>query len=170
MSEEEELLADFDSEEAPAPKRENSTIKQMRESLEAKEARLKELEERSSRYETTFLESAGLSEKQAKALRAAGYEASPEGITSFRTEVLGVVEEAAAPAEEATDSAESEEAVEPEASFAPTATKGQAPAGTREVTSEQLIELMQTDPAKADKLLREGRVVRNTFNPGGPAF
>ncbi len=169
MSEEEELLADFDGEEAPAPKRENSTIKQMRESLEAKEARLKELEERSSRYETTFLESAGLSEKQAKALRAAGYEASPEGITSFRTEVLGVVEEAAAPVEEATTE-ESEEAVEPEASFAPTATKGQAPAGTREVTSEQLIELMQTDPAKADKLLREGRVVRNTFNPGGPAF
>jgi large subunit ribosomal protein L25 len=93
-----------------------------------------------------------------------------ESIASVVAPKAEKVEEAAAPAEEAADSAESEEAVEPEASFAPTATKGQAPAGTREVTSEQLIELMQTDPAKADKLLREGRVVRNTFNPGGPAF
>ena len=169
MSEREELLADFDSEEAPAPKKENSTIKQMRESLEAKEARLKELEERSSRYETTFLESAGLTDKQSKALRAAGYDATPEGIVSFRSEVLGVVEETPAAVEDATED-ESDTDAEPEAGFEPTQTKGTTPAGKREVTSQDLLELYQTDPAKADKLLREGRVVRQTFNPGGPAF
>ncbi len=167
--EQNELLGDFDAEEAPAPKRENSTIKQMRENLEAREAQIKTLEERTARFEAAALESAGLSEKQAKALRAAGYEASPEGIASFRTEVLGAVEEAAAEAEEATDvESDSEEA--PEASFTPTQTKGTTPAGRREVSSKELLDLYQTDPAKADKLLREGRVVRDNFNPGGPAF
>ena len=170
MAEDNEFLLDSDEEEAPK-KRENSTIKQMRENLEAKEARLKELEERSSRYESTFLESAGLSEKQANALRAAGYEASPQGIANFRTEVLGVVEEAPAAEEEPqSEQSESPDETEDETTFAPTPTAGSTPAGKREVTSNDLIELMKTDPAKADKLLRSGRVVRKTFNPGGPAF
>ena len=167
--EQEELLADFDSEEAPKQKQENSTIKQMRETLKQRETRVKELEERTARFESTFLESAGLSEKQAKALRAAGYEASPEGITSFRSEVLGVAEEAPVEAE-AADDQQSEEEEAPEPSFAPTATKGQTPAGKREVTSKDFLALLETDPGKADKLLREGRVQRETFNPGGPAF
>lgn len=167
--EQEELLADFDSEEAPKQKRENSTIRQMRETLEQREARVKELEERTARFESTFLESAGLTEKQTNALRAAGYEASPTGIAAFRSEVLGMAEEAPADAEEPTTE-QSEEEEAPTTSFAPTATKGQTPAGKREVTSKELLDLYETDPGKADKLLREGRVVRDVFNPGGPAF
>lgn len=168
MSDDNESLFDSDEEDAPK-KRENSTIKQMRENLEAKETRLKELEERSARYESTFLESAGLTEKQANALRAAGYEASPQGIESFRSEVLGV-EAAAEPVQE-----ESEEVQESAAEEVLTIDPGPTPtgrgsAGKREVTSAELLELYQTDPAKADKLLREGRVARQGFNPGGPAF
>ena len=167
MSDDNESLFDSDEEETPKQKRENSTIKQMRETLDERETRLKELEERATRYEATFLQSAGLTEKQANALRAAGYEATPEGITSFRSEVLGAVDETPAAEEVPT---EEQPAEEPEPSFAPTATKGTTPAGKREVTSNELLDLMQEDPAKADKLLREGRIARQKFNPGGPAF
>ncbi len=169
MSDDDGFLSDPDTEDAP-PKRENSTIKQMRETLEAKETRLKELEERSSRYESTFLESAGLTEKQANALRAAGYEASPQGIESFRSEVLGV-EAAPEPVQEESAEAVQEDTVEEPLTIeaGPTRTTGTV-GGKREVTSRELLELYETDPAKADKLLREGRVVRDNFNPGGPAF
>ena len=167
----EESLGDFDAEEneAPAPKRENSTIKQMRETLEARDARVKELEERSTRLEATFLQSAGLTEKQSSALRAAGYEASPEGIESFRSEVLGVEAVVEAPVEESEevqdDTVEETVSVDP----GPTPPRGAGP-GKREVTSAELLDLYQSDPGKADKLLREGRVARQKFNPGGPAF
>lgn len=171
MSDIEESLLDSDEEEAPKPKRENSTIKQMREALEAREERLKALEERNAKYESTFLTQAGLTEKQANALRAAGYEANPEGIESFRADVLGVAA-APAPAEEPpVEQPEAvEEIIEPAApQFQPTRAGGSAP--TRDdPTSNELLELFEVDPVKADKFLREGRVKRHNFNPGGPAF
>lgn len=170
MSElEEQLLGSEDEEEAPKPKRENSTIRQMREALEAKTAEAEEARVRAMHYETIFLQKEGLSEKQAAVLKAGGYEATPEGIAAFRAEVLGAV--SSAPAEEPQEVSQDEEVEEeePKAPFQPTQ-GGIAPPSKREVTSEELLELMRSDPIKADKLLREGRVQRQQFNPGGPAF
>ena len=172
MSDQEEYLGDSDAEEAPPPKRENSTIKQMRETLDTRETRIKELEERNARFEATFITQSGLSEKQAAAMRASGYEVSPEGIESFRSEVLGVVEAPAAEepqSESAVELDEGEDITPEQAGFVPTPTGGGTPS-RQEMTSNEVVELMKTDPVKATKLLREGRVARKEFNPGGPAF
>ena len=166
---EDQLLGSEDEEEAPKPKRENSTIKQMREALEAQKAELEQARERNQRFETTFLSQAGLSEKQAAALRAAGYEASPDGIEAFRSEVLGVTPPPAEEPKVEQPEAPVEEEEAPAPGFSPTRVGGEAPAKT-EYTSNDLVELFQTDPVKADKLVREGRVKRQKFNPGGPAF
>lgn len=171
MSDEPTILGSDEEDETPAPKRENSTIRQMREQLEAREAALKAAEERAAKYESTFLAGSGLTEKQSAALKAAGYEATPDGINAFRSEVLGAAVEATTEQPAEAEEAEEEDTDStPDASFTPTITSGSTPAGKREVTSADILELVQTDPRKAEKLLREGRVVRKTFNPGGPAF
>lgn len=165
------ILADPDfgqEEEAPKPKKENSTIRQMREALEAKEAEAKAAQERADRYEATFLASSGLNEKQSAALKAAGYDATPEGIDSFRAEVLGEAK-AEVPEQAEAEEEETEDITPEQAGFAPTPT-GQSAPRSRTVSSKDFLELLQTDPGKADKLLREGRVEHAQFNPGGPAF
>lgn len=171
MTDESSIL-DSEEDEAPEPKRrENSTIRQMREALEAKEAEAKAASERASRLEATFLASSGLTEKQSNALRAAGYEATPEGIDAFRSEVLGVAE---TPAQtEQTEEADEQEDVDitPEqAGFSPTIVGKGTPPPAKEWTSNDIVELAKSDPVKADKLLRSGKVVRKEFNPGGPRF
>lgn len=168
MSDEFPIL-DSDEDEAPQPKRENSTIKQMREALEAKDAEAKAFAEKAAKYEATFLASSGLNDKQANALRAAGYEATPEGIDAFKSEVLGVAAEPAQ-TEQSEEAEESEDVTPEQAGFAPTIVGGSSAPAPKGYTSNDIVELMKTDPAKADKLLRSGKVVRKEFNPGGPAF
>ena len=173
---EERLLDSEDDfeEEAPKPKRENSTIKQLREAQEVAAKERDEWKSRTEKYEDLFLKQSGLAEAQAKALRASGYEATPEGIASFRSEVLGVVDTPAAAEEPSTESDEeadeSDDVTSEQAGFTPTITSGSTPAGKKEYSSNEIVELMKTDKAKADKLIAEGRVARKTFNPGGPAF
>lgn len=164
------ILADPDfgqEEEAPKPKKENSTIRQMREALEAKEAEAKAAQERADRYEASFLQSSGLTEKQSAVLKAAGYDATPEGIDAFRAEVLGEVKEEV-PAQ-TDEEQEAEEETPKDEGFTPTPT-GQTAPRSREIDSKTFLELLQSDPGKADKLLREGRVKHNIVHPGGPAF
>jgi hypothetical protein len=167
---EERLLDSDDFEEEAPKKRENSTIRQLREAQEAAAKERDEFRERATKYEDLFLKQSGLAEAQAKALRASGYEATPEGIDAFRKEVLGVTEEAppSEPDEAAED--EGEEEVPVATLHQPTPTGAGEPKGSKGYTSNELLELMQSDPAKADKVLRSGKVVRKEFNPGGPRF
>ncbi len=174
VTDQEEYLLDSDEEEAPAPKRENSTIKKMRETLDQREARLKEVEERNAKYEAAFLTQAGLTEKQAAALRAAGYDADPDGINSFRSEVLGVSDtpaETPAP----TDSGDEIEAEEDEdglpaaESFRPTPTgAGGGVVPEKQYSSNELVELSRTDPTKARKLMQRRQEASKDAND--PSF
>lgn len=162
-----ETLDSENEEQAAKPKRENSTIRQMRETIEARDAELKAFRERTAKYEDAFLANSGLTEKQAAVFRKAYDEVTPENLEAFRTEVLGAATEQAEASED--DEVDTNENEMEEMSFQPTRVAGTRP-GSREYTSNEIVALMKTDKAKADKLLREGKVKRSNFHPGGPAF
>src|SRR4030095_10747265 len=165
---EERLLDSEDFEEEAPKKRENSTIKQLREAQEAAAKERDEARERAAKAEAAVLTQSGLNEKQQAAFQAMGY--SLDQVEHFRRDVRGVEE---APPEEPDETAEADEEEEEApapALHAPTPTGAGTPKGSREWTSNELVELMQSDPVKADKVLRSGKVVRKEFHPGGPRF
>ena len=164
MSDElDESLDSENEEQEPKPKRENSTIKQMREALESTKAEATAAQEKAARFEKAWLASSGLTEKQAKVFQTMEYDPSDEGLTTFRADMGLATETEEVPESDAeTDDAE-------ETTFEPTR-GGASPAGKREWTSNEVVELTKHDPVKADKILRDGRVKRQKFNPGGPAF
>jgi len=167
---EERLLDSDDIEEEAKPRRENATIRQLREAQEAAAKERDEYRERATKYEDLFLKQSGLAEAQAKALRASGYEATPEGIDAFRKEVLGVTEEAPAAESDEPAADEGEEEAPVATLHQPTPTGVGEAKGSKGYTSNELLQLMQDDPVKADKILRSGKVIRKEFNPGGPRF
>ena len=166
---EERLLDSDDFEEEAPKKRENSTIRQLREAQEAAAKERDEARARAERAEAAVLSSSGLTEKQQAAFQAMGY--TIDQVDQFRQEVLGVTEQAPPAEPDEAAEAESEEEEAPVATLhQPTPTGAGEPKGSRGITSNELLELMQQDPVKADRLLRSGKVIRKEFNPGGPRF
>lgn len=173
MPELEDLLLGSDEEETEAAPTQdsNKTIREMRKALKERESALKErdaklaeLEPKLQQYvdlaEKAQLKELGLTEKQANAFRKTYGEINDDNLREFKVDVLGM--EVEAPSTDESEAA-------PSQPFRPTPTS--ANAGVKlEYTTADWNELRAIDPVKADKVLREGRVKRQTFNPGGPAF
>lgn len=54
--------------------------------------------------------------------------------------------------------------------FKPTVPQDAAQLGAKRYTTAEWDELFRVNQAEADKVLREGRIIREAFNPGGPQF
>ena len=155
----EQVLADLDREdEAEAAKADEAKttvngMKQLRDAykkLERDASRLrKERDEAAASVETfqkrerfSTLQTAGLNEKQSEAYeRIYGPEVTPENVTSFKTDILGL--------------AVSDDE-QPEPAFRPTATIGET--SKPSVTKAEFEAIMRQDPTKGWALLNSGKV------------
>lgn len=173
MTELDDLLGGSDAEETEAPQRDNQnkTIREMREAIEAANKARVEVETQLQEYrKREVLRDSGLNDKQTKLFeKAYGKDMSPDALKEFR-ESLGLE----APQAEAVEESATEEAPVEEVaptSFRPTDVNAGASRNVKvEWTTAEWNVLRQSDPVKADKVLREGRIVRATVNPGGPSF
>ena len=134
---------------------ENSTIKAIRAEAKRAEKRAAEAEAEvaelrvfkeatTKREQETALTAAGLSPRQAEVFLKSFEEVTPENVQVFKSEVLGVREEAG------------EEGTVPSAPFAPTGFVGDS--ATKPMTRQELDAIAKESPERALELMRSGKV------------
>ena len=163
MSDEiDDLLAGSDSEDdddteedvADNRPRGNDAIKQIREAeqratkrAEKAQRRVQELESKLAEYATkekvSSLQAAGFNEKQAKVFLKSYDEVTPDAITEFKAEVLGITQ----------DAGESET---PSPGFAPT--QGEVEPASKGYSKADFERIMRENPAKGWQILNSGKV------------
>lgn len=161
----EDILAQLEAEEqgeetgtndAGNQPRESSVIKQLRTAVKARDKAAKAAEERAAVAEealqarvqaetSRILSGAGLSPRQAEVFLKAYGEATPENLTEFRKDVLGVT----TPAPQGEASAEE---------FAPTGPVSGGGEGEKPLSKSEFEALWRRDPVEADRRAAAGEV------------